>query len=302
MSTHAPSRWYYLTLVGTILIALFPYPTRVTNWFGDVISQIMTPLSEPLGRVSTALRPQPAPIDVTDPERQRLVSEIEYLNRALASLERENDTLRLELAALRELANTGRLESYMPLKVRRAGDSPLDSSGAFRVNVGSMQGVTVGTVAYLAPTQLVGFISDVTPLTSTVMPITSSESDILRVRIDLPDNDFSRDPIGTLKADGRGHLTGRFQASDFTKVKPTSDMSVRLDDEKYGDAYTGMLVGRIHLVEPFDENPLYITVTVRPTGGDLQRVGMLYLDIPVANRPIGREARPNDNNAGREGG
>jgi len=288
MSTASPSRNYLLALVLMGILCLFPVPVRVGNWLSELVWQIITPVTDPLGRIGAALRPAPRPFDESDPMVRELRSTIEEQQAEISRLEDQNAALRSELNALRDIAEAGGADEFRPLRVRKSGRAPTSRAGVFQVNAGAQLGVEVGAVAIIPPTQLVGIVTEVSPLTATVAPMTSQAVDLLEVRIDVPDIPFADDPAGTLQPDGTGALRGLFESAMIDQLEVEPGMPVRLDDPNIGEAHTGLLVGVIDRIEPNDANPLHDRVIVRP-GVGIHRAQVMYLRVRDRARDRKRE-------------
>ncbi len=300
MTVHRHNRNLALTVIILILITLLPWPVRIGAWISGVGWQLVVPVTQPLTRVSHALRPEATPFKDDDPVVAEFRDMIEKLRVRIAQLEDQNATLQIELNALRDVASLTPADLYRPLRVDRSGSAPGESDHLFQVNAGSRQGVEVGTVAVVPPMQLAGIVTTVTPLTATVLPTTAGSFNVIEVRIDTPGKPFSDDPKGTLQPDEHGNLVGLFDHALIEELHIEPGFAVRLDDAAIGSAHTGLLVGNIVRIESNDANPLHDRVIVKPVS-DPARVGSLYLMIRRKAKPF-RDTTPTNQPQSTTGG
>ncbi len=297
MSAAPSNRNLYAALLGLFLLCWLPVPLPISGWLGDVVSQLMIPVTQPLTQISLALRPEPGVIDEGDPAVMALKTALAKLETRNALLESENALLQVELHSLRDLASLTGGDEFFPLHVQRAGSAPASRGGIFHVNAGATRGVELGTVVVVPPTQLAGIVTAVNSLSATVTPLTAEGFELIEVRIDRPDLSFADDPKGTLEADGEGRLAGLFETALLERLGVAVGDNVRLDDPRIGAAHTGLLVGVVEEMRDNDANPLHRRLFVRPLANP-ERQSVYYLMVPKVNRRGGNGSRSGDANGG----
>lgn len=267
-------------LAGSILVLLVMglLPIRLTawaGWFGDLLTTLTAPVSDPAARISRWL--SPAAPRTAQPEQIRLLErEREELLR-LYRLEREEVTrLRTLIADLQAGAAL-----YPEAKVRQIlapviASSSDRSSTVIRVRAGRSSGVDRGSVATTAGVQLVGRVQSVSERICDIVPITDAGAGPITGMILL--DATSAGPTCLLKPTGTGTLSGPVE--DMTGIAPRRGiepgMRILLQDPTWPRAAQMLLIGIVESAEPAPNQPLRTVVTVRPTLR-LDRVGEIVL-------------------------
>jgi len=274
MNSTSSNRRLFVCVILLIILAWSPNP--VGRWVDGLISQMVTPISEPLIRLGVFLRPPVQALGEDHPDLVHLRTELESSRSRVANLEHRVSVLTNQLREISVLYEEDRSIRY--LQVRRS--SPGRHAGRisdFRVNAGLRQGMTPGLVAVTLSRQLVGVVESVDSLTSLIKPITDSGTEPFAVRIEYGDPSFVDDLLGSLTPDGKGLFSGTFDArADIQPGQP-----VRFADESWGSSNIGLLVGYVQRTEPYDRNPLHQVVYVEPSI-PVHRLSEMYLKVPVS--------------------
>lgn len=260
-----------------------------TGWIGGLVATVVTPISDPIRRVSSWLAPASR---VAEPGKQEL------------SLERDrNEFRRLFLIEKRRVVELEHRIADLEAGFRRApnaavslltrqvvGMSSDSSSGLLRVRAGRKDGVTKNTVATVRGVQLHGQVVSVDRLECVVMPITEPESGLLngRVLLDRTGDAFLSCQLaptgsGTFRGDVefRNPPAGVTVAEAVdTRLKP--GVEVVLDDPAWPESAQMFTIGVVERVEPDEDQPLRSVIVVRPRDGlELRRVREVVLRVPV---------------------
>lgn len=272
MNQSTPGRGLRICIAVLILLVWLPFP--VGRLLDGTIAQLVIPVTEPLTRLSVTLRPPVPEISDDHPDLIRLKTENDRSKARIAYLE---DRVTNLLSQLRELSSLYEEDAtYHYLAVRRATRNwGTNKIGPFKINAGRKHGVEIGVVAMTLSRQLIGRVESVDNLTSTVKPVTDSTIVSIKVRIEAGEPGFDDDIQGSIQPDGTGSFWGDFNAS----AAITTGAAVRLDDESWGSSNTGLLVGYVENIKNNDDNPLHVTVYVKPSV-EVHRLGEVYLKIP----------------------
>lgn len=277
-------------LAGSILVLLVMglLPLRMTawaGWFGDLLTTLVAPISDPSSRIARWLAPA-TPRSAQPEQIRRLEQEREELLR-LYRVERE------EVARLRGLIADLQAGAalYPEAKVRQLvapviASSSDRSSTVLRVRAGRAAGVDRGAIATTAGVQLVGRVQDVAERLCDVFPITDPGTGSITGMILL--DATSVGPTCLLKPTGSGTLSGPVEdISGFVPRRAIEPgMRVLLQDSAWPRAAQMLLIGVVETAEPAPNQPLRTVVTVRPTLR-LDRVGEVVLRLSP-----GGEGRP----------
>ena len=277
-----------VTFVVLVVLTFFT-PTRFLTWLnglGRLTQTVVAPISNPMAMLSRWVSgPIRGPRD--SEEIRALEEDRESTKVQLLQALGENDRLR---EMIKELQRGHALDP--DLAVQQITSSVIGSAsdlvqGQLTVRAGSRQGVDLNTVATAMGLQLVGRVTAVGSLTSTVTPITTRAAGTIRGMIMI---DNSPNGLGcTLAAAGDGTLSGdvedRRDSATGTTIEPTIGQAVRLYDPSHWPRSAQMLmIGKVEKVEPSPKQPLRKVVTVRPTLDNIERVSEVYLRItPDAN-------------------
>ena len=257
-----------LTLAGTFL------PTRWLVPLTTALADLVNVFVQPLGHLGTAvgrvLRPGDDPGTGEAHRVQTLLEDRDEL-RGLLQASRLK-ILRLH-EEIRELQDTERFHRGPPMRplmvridriARITGRSPDRSGGLERLNVGTRDGVTAGTVAVFRGVHLIGRVAeDVGRLSCWLVPITDPSSGLVEAFIESVEEPLA--PVATaprvqLRPDGTGALVG-----DVGRDRAvTEGATVRLSDPAWPETAQGMIVGFVESVRPKETEPLLVSVMVRP--------------------------------------
>jgi cell shape-determining protein MreC len=260
-----------------------------TGWLGGFVATVVTPVSDPVRRVSSWMAP---PTRVEEPGEQELAlerdrSEFRRLyfieKRRVAELEARIADLE---AGFRRAPNAAVSLLTRPV----VGSSSDASSGVLVVRAGRADGVTKNTVTTVRGVQLHGQVVSVDRLVCRVMPITEPETGFLggRVLLDRTGDAFLSCQLAPT---GSGTFRGEVEFRDppagarpedavDSRLKP--GVEVVLDDPEWPESAQMFMIGVVERVEPDADQPLRSVVIVRPRDRlELRRVREVVLRVPV---------------------
>lgn len=280
-SNVGPARSFYLVLALVIVSAIIPF--RIGGWLQDptdalhnLVVAVVVPLSDPLVRVGTLLRPARRNFADDDRDLDRVLLELRQAEARIRFLEAHSTDLLRQIEEFQRGYAADMQNQYRLLKARRVAITGGSGSRVFTINAGSRQpGIEVDIVAVAGVYHLVGRISRVGLLTSTVTPVTTPASGPVRVTVKAPAMSMEGGVIGTLRPVGDGSLIGEFPVD--RQIRP-GDQAV-LNDPAWGEGHTGLLVGLVSATRPYDANPLFHQIIVKPEF-EIQRVAEVMLRIP----------------------
>jgi hypothetical protein len=272
MPRRTPSARLLLSATVLALVATSLLPTSVTRWIGEwfrgPMMTIIAPISGPMSGLSTWLRPgdRLPPRDADTPQaeliRQRDDAELRYL-RVLDRVQ--------ELEALVRDLQRGVLYTETPSvrrEARRVGSNI--AGGTMDIDRGRRHGVREGSIAIARGSeQLVGIVTKVEPMTSTIHLITDTRLEpglldgvvMSEGRIedaaalaDLPQLQLEPGRDGLLVSESVGvNAAGRMVVG----------RQVRLMDDSWPSTARMLVLGRIVRIEE-TEDPLFRRVLVQP--------------------------------------
>ncbi|MFG0330492.1 MAG: rod shape-determining protein MreC [Phycisphaerales bacterium] len=273
------SRAYLISVIVLLITTLTPVPFG--EWLDGLALQLVTPLSEPLTRLSTTLRPVASELDELDPDVARLRVELEQARSRIANLEDLSARLLRQLEEFQQGYAADAQHHFRLVRARRSGRTAVGQGRSFRVNAGRRHGVEIGVAATYDIYHLVGRVTEVDMLTSVVTPITDPGDDaVLEVAVLFAGSSIETGAIGALRPDDEGRLRGFFSREFPIAVGDR----VRLRDDSWGELYTGLVVGSVVEVNPSDEFPLRNEIVVEPDI-PVSRVASVMLKIPAEARP-----------------
>lgn len=281
MNHATPNRSFYTAAV-VLLITCF-LPGGFASWLGGRLGELTIPLSAPLVKLSMVVRAVPERMDPEDPAFQALRTKNKEQEARIAQLESVAASLERQLERLQELKVTD--PSFRPVTAYRVAES-LGRSDLFKVSLGSLSGVRVGSLAYYQGYQLLGRVSAVSPRSATITPITSKDFGPVSALVIAQDGVFEHAMACTLDPVGDGTLTseiGKDEASQQSPVRVGQRVVYR--DPDLRQLNTGPLIGIIEKVEP-NKAPLFVTITVRPES-NLDDVSEIDLKLPRAGASSG---------------
>lgn len=297
------------TFAVLLLVVLALAPAKLTRWLSvlrDPVMTIIAPISGPASALSIALRRggtagTPEELDLEQTRTQ--LSEYKVMYNQTADRVRELESLVAELQNGVEAIGGYR---FTPLEAsaRVMQDA---AAGTIEINRGSRHGVKPNTIALSRRSQqLIGIVSRVGLMTSTIQVITDkrSEPKLMRAVI-MPEDPVSPEQMGKLfecqlKSGGDGTLISDLPipADIAASLKPGQE--VRLKDDQWPATAQMCLLGRVLRVEETrDRDLLHRNLRVAPDlDSDLTRVKSLILHIPIddgaapAAQPQNAGARP----------
>lgn len=276
MNHATPNRSFYAA-VAALLIACF-LPASFTGFFAGRLGELTIPLSAPLHKLSRVVRAVPDRLDPEDPQLILLKKDNEQQRVRIIQLEAWVAEKTAQLERLQGLRAAD--PSFRYVTASRVAESAGGKSALFKVGLGSLSGVPVGAFALYQGFQLVGRVSEVSPRSSVITPITARAYGPITVLILPDDGAFERAIRCSLEPVGDGTLSGdvgREAEHDLPAVKV--GQRVVYHDPDPGQLNTGPLVGFIESVAPKDKAPLWSTIVVRPRYR-LGEIGAVDLRIP----------------------
>jgi len=276
MNHATPNRSFYTAAV-MLLIACF-LPGGFASWLGGRLGDLTIPLSAPLVKLSMVVRAVPERMDSEDPAFKALRTRNKEQEARISHLEARAASLHRQLERLQALKVTD--PSFRPVTAYRVAES-LGRSDLFKVSLGSLSGVRIGSLAYYEGYQLLGRVSAVSPRSATITPITSKDFGPVSALVIAPDGVFEHAMSCTLDPAGDGTLTGEIGKDEASQQSPVSvGQRVVYRDPDLRQLNTGPLIGIIEKVEP-NKAPLFVTITVRPEA-NLDDVSEVDLKLPRA--------------------
>ncbi|MEM9066723.1 MAG: rod shape-determining protein MreC [Planctomycetota bacterium] len=280
---HSPSSKQVLILLslGLLFVSLLPSRfLRWAAWSGDVVTTVVTPVSDPVSRFGHWVAParreaRQGDIDQLTIEneglrlqRDRFARRVERLEETVRRLQGGIGSISLGGARLLEAAITSRTSDL--------------TSGVLVARAGNAQGVTTEAVAAAATEdyQLVGRVIHVGPRICHIRPITTENPERIRGRIEAVEED-GRGPYVSLEATGDRSLEGPVGVSEdpLETFEIAVGQRVRLDDPAWPVGAQGLLIGRVTEVRTDPDDPQRNVVEVTPDLR-LDRVGQVVLRIP----------------------
>lgn len=260
-----------------------------TGWVGGLVATVVTPISDPVRRVSTWLAPATR---IGEPdERERILErDRDEFRRLFFSEKTRVAELEARIADLEAGFRRAPNAAISLLTRPVVGTSSDASSGLLRVRAGGADGVTKNTVTTVRGVQLHGQVVSVDRLECVVMPITEPESGRLNGRV-LLDRTGDAFLSCLLAPTGSGTFRGDVEFRDppagatvadaiDTRLKP--GVEVVLDDPEWPESAQMFTIGVVERVEPDEDQPLRSVIVVRPRDGlELRRVREVVLRVPV---------------------
>jgi len=270
MNHASPNRSFY-TAAAVMLIACF-LPAGFAGWLGGRVGELTIPLSAPLEKLSMIVRAVPDRLDADDPRLVSLEAKNKEQSVYITQLEARAASLQRQLDRLQELKAID--PSYRYVTASRVAES-LGKSDLFKVSLGSLSGVRVGSLALYQGYQLLGRVSAVSPRSATITPITSKEYGTITALVIAEDDAFENATSCSLDPVGDGTFRGDLGEQSPVKV----GLRVVYRDPDPRQINTGPLIGVIEKVSAKDDSPLWNTIIVRPES-NLDDVSVVDLKIP----------------------
>lgn len=267
-------RAFALVLVVTIVLAFAP--RGLLGWTGDVAEIVRVP-TRPFTHLGVRLGhwirpPETMTADVPAEAREivaHLEREVERFKQLYAAEQMEARRLRRTLAQLQRVP----MESPVPVRLLSASIVARPPAGQFapvQLNRGSSHGVRPGAIALYEGVHLVGRVSDVTPIGSTMVPLVNKAIGLIQAQVMPPDvRDIDKGEadggdehewLVQLEVTGDGTFTA---AVDESLPIQEGDEAI-VDDPMWPDAARGMIIGRVTSIEDIEELPLRKRVVITP--------------------------------------
>ena len=275
-----------------LLVITSVTPLRYLGWAGGVrglVSTVVTPISDPLVRLSRWLAPA-SRVEAPEEHIRELTDDRDEFRRRLQIAKKHNDELTARIADLEAGFRRAPDVAVMQLTRPVIGMSSDPSSGLLKVRAGRRDGVTPNTVTTVRGVQLHGQVVSVDRLECVVMPITEPESGLLSGRVLL--NRAGDDTLSCqLAPTGNGTLRGDVEfknppagtaLTDAIDARLVPGVEVLLDDPAWPASAQMLTIGVVETVERDENQPLRSVIYVRPKDGlDLRRAREVYLRIAV---------------------
>ena len=278
-----------------VLVVTALMPVRYlewTGWVGGFVATVVTPVSDPIRRVSGWMAP-PTRVEEPGEQERALERDRDEFRRRFFIEKRRVADLEARIADL-EAGFRRAPEAAVSLLTRHVvGMSSDASSGLLRVRAGRADGVTKNTVTTVRGVQLHGQVVSVDRLECVVMPITEPESGLLggRVLLNRAGDAFLS---CQLAPSGSGTFRGDVEFRDPPAGATIADavdkrlrpgVEVVLDDPAWPESAQMFTIGIVERVEPDEDQPLRSNIVVRPRDGlELRRVREVVLRVPVDGR------------------
>lgn len=266
--TVSRSQRTFSVAVGLALILAF-LPTSWlmpwTSYLGGGLDIFVQPAGEVGISFRNWLRPAHDPLREEPQRVQQLIEGQDELRRLLHFARLRIDTLEEEMRELQDAQRFHKGVVIDPLFARITGRSPDRAHGLIRLNVGTRDGVTQGTIAVFRGVHLIGRVAgDVARLSSWLVPITNPSNGRVGAII-LP----ADDPLAPIEAARRIWLepnnTGALVGDLDKDVLVRDGDIVRLhNDPSWVDSAQGMILGFVESVTANDRKPLLNSIVVRP--------------------------------------
>ncbi len=262
-------RWFFGALGAVVLLSFLP--TRWLGWTKDVAAIValpVTPFTHLGTKVATWLRPAPSPIDgLTGDTRGQLAQlafEKDYAEAQLAQALMRIDELEQQVAQLQMAASYSSGRPVRLLLADVTGHSPNLSVDSVWLSRGSRDGVRVGSIAVHAGVHLIGRVTEVDKLRSTMVPITSPAMRDLIVAILMPKDATNASVETAPRVQLAQRNDGAFTAVIDRHIQLSRGDIARLADARWPAAAQAMIIGSVEAVEDIEDQPLRKRVVVRP--------------------------------------
>lgn len=281
-------------IAGVILVASAFLPLRFTwwlSWLRGPFETAIAPISAPLSKVASWLRPgEGNRAGTDDPEVAELRRQVEFFRSEYLLAEQRLEQMSKVIEALQDGVPYAQGSRLRRLEGTRVGSDL--AAGTIEINRGRSHGVTINTVAVAAaaPQHLVGIVTNVGPMTSSVHVLTDPrlvptliEALIVRTGVTTPE-EIARSPRSQFRPVGDGTLAGTLGIDEAARVQPGD--TAFLDDPGWPVSAQRLIMGRIIRVEDTDK-PLFKRLIIRPDL-DLSRARAVVLRISADEDEAGR--------------
>ncbi len=281
--TLSPRAMMWIACVALIGAALIPMRfTWWLSWLHGPFQTVIAPISAPLAKVASWLRPgEGNRAGADDPAVEELRRQVEFYRSEYLLAEQRMEQMARVIEALQDGVPFAQGARLRRVEGTRIGSDL--SAGTIEINRGRTHGVTLNTVAVAvaAPQHLVGIVTNIGPMTSSVHVLTDSriipsliEALIVREGVTTP-GEIARSPRCQFRPVGDGTLAGTLGIDEAARVQ--SGDAAFLDDPYWPGSAQRLVMGRVVRIEDTDK-PLFRRVVIRPDL-DLARVRAVVLRI-----------------------
>lgn len=263
---HKSTFKFFLGCVFIALVMCF-MPTRWIGWENDVADIVSVP-TVPFGHVGTTvkvwLRGNPEDLPGGVEEVQHLRAELDGFRSRYNDAKRRVESLEDQIEQLQRSKVEGLDVQFNPQAANIVGRNTASAGETYSLNVGENKSIEKGSVAVYDGSHLIGKISSVFRITSTLIPITDPAIDLLEAFLapaSANDSRMDRRRARTaLTAVGDGTLTGEVRRDAQAMVGDY----LLLDDPTWPRTARAMIVGVVVAVQPKEDNPYLDLIIVRP--------------------------------------
>jgi rod shape-determining protein MreC len=282
----------YLPLVLIGLLVLTLVPGRYLRWTDDVaepLNAVLAPFTDVGRSLAAFLRPAKTsdPGAGDDVALSALRQELEQFRTQNLNLRTRQRQLLLELEELRRARdlNPEIRDRLLDFPVIRTSADP--SSSIMKIKGGSKNGIIPGVVAVYRGVHLVGRITAVQSLTSSLQPVTDKNVEPLNCVVMPAEN--QAELIDGARCQVVPHptrpdlLIGDVERdADWLSAIGEERLLVRLSDAHWPDGAQALIVGTVERVFTDDATPLRLRIEVRPVYHPLTRLPEVTLRLPEA--------------------
>ena len=283
------------TAAVVITVMLSVFPTRWLGWVGEVSSIVRLPVAplDDLGNSAARwLRPPAETHAALDPQSRELVLNLEEqrdrFERLYHAAQQHAADLQQQLQQLQQVPVDTLNVPVTLLRAQITTRHPNQPNGPVQLNRGARHGVETGAIAVAQGVHLIGRISDVTTVSSSLHPLTHSATGLIRAAIFPADGETAEVAEAArvaLRAVGNGTFVG-----DVSREYPVRVGDIaRLFDAAWPASAQAMIVGAVVDVRTKDNQPLRREVVVQPrfTVGQIADVTLIVEehDRPGAGQP-----------------
>ena len=258
-------------------------PTRYLGWMNDVASIVRLP-TVPFGDMATRTRiwlngGEPGSGDPR--ELAVLQTELDRYRSLYIAQKKENEGLQELIEQFQRARSAGIGVEFAPVAASITGKNSAGDDSSYILNIGSRKGVVPSCVAVFNGSHLIGRVSDVGKLTSTLVPITEESAGYIRATV-VPSSSTSprlggRQPMTDLRGNDI-YLIGDIDHEAGVEVGD----SVYLDDPDWPKTAQSMILGTVREIRPKDNNPLLWEIVVQPSYS-IEDIGRVTLKIEQEN-------------------
>jgi cell shape-determining protein MreC len=171
-------------ILAFVVVAVLAFvPARWLAWTNDIAGIVNIPLA-PFGDLGTTiagvLKPPGEVLIRNVDSEQQLLREFDELDRLYIAAQMRIRELEMQLEEIQQIPMAELTGPVRPLAARVTARDPRSQIANIRINRGSQHGVAPGTIVVHAGVHLIGKVSSVDRLSSTVTPITNPDHGPMR--------------------------------------------------------------------------------------------------------------------------